>query len=181
MLKPLLKTNDKRAKRIIAVFSLILFAAIVALDKNIIRPAYPFSFDVHRFALANAIINSGVTLLLIAGFWLVKKKRYIAHKYIMLSAIALSVLFLISYVLHHLFAGDTQFGGEGAIRYFYYFILITHIILAAVILPFILFTAYRSLSGDYEKHKKIARITWPLWMYISVTGVLIYILISPYY
>lgn len=103
------------------------------------------------------------------------------HKHIMFCAIGLSVLFLVSYVLHHLFAGDTKFGGAGAIRYFYYFILITHIILAAVILPFILFTAYRSLSGDYEKHKKIARITWPLWLYISVTGVLIYILISPYY
>jgi putative membrane protein len=181
MLKPLLKTNDKRAKRIIIAFSLVLFAAIVALDKNVIRPAYPFSFDVHYFALANALINSGVTLLLLAGLWSVKKKHFLTHRNIMLSAIVLSVLFLISYVLHHLFAGDTRFGGEGGIRYFYYFILITHIILAAIILPFILFTAYRSLSGDYEKHKKIARITWPLWLYISVTGVLIFVLISPYY
>jgi putative membrane protein len=80
-----------------------------------------------------------------------------------------------------LLAGDTRFGGEGAIRYIYFFILITHIFLAAIILPFILFTAYRSLTGEFEKHKKLARYTWPLWLYVSVTGVWVYILISPYY
>ena len=99
----------------------------------------------------------------------------------MLTAIILSVLFLVSYIAHHLLAGDTVYGGEGSIRYFYYFILITHIILAAIILPFILFTAYRSLTGEYDKHKKLARYTWPLWLYVSVTGVLVYLMISPYY
>src|SRR5690606_15615954 len=131
--------------------------AIVALDKNVWQPDYPFSFDVHNFALANAVINSGVTILLLAGLWSVRRRRYLQHKRIMLAAIFLSVIFLISYVLHHLFAGDTTFGGQGVIRYFYYFILVTHIILAAVILPFILFTAYRSLCGDYARHKKLAR------------------------
>ncbi|HRB60761.1 MAG TPA: DUF420 domain-containing protein, partial [Niabella sp.] len=99
----------------------------------------------------------------------------------MLSAIVLSVLFLISYVLHHLLAGDTKFGGEGTIRYLYYFILATHIPLAGIILPFILFTAYRGLVGDYDKHKKLARITWPLWLYVALTGPAIYLLIRPYY
>lgn len=93
----------------------------------------------------------------------------------------LSVLFLLSYVAHHLLAGDTRFGGEGAIRYFYYFILLTHIPLAGIILPFILFTAYRGLVGEYPKHKKIARITWPVWFYVAVTGPVIYFLIRPYY
>ncbi|MBK7147999.1 MAG: DUF420 domain-containing protein, partial [Bacteroidetes bacterium] len=99
----------------------------------------------------------------------------------MMSAIVFSSLFLVSYIAHHLFAGETSFGGEGALRYFYYFILITHIILAAVILPFILLTAYNSLSGDFVKHKKIARYTFPLWLYVSIIGVLVYLLISPYY
>lgn len=99
----------------------------------------------------------------------------------MLLAMGLSVLFLLSYVVHHLLAGDTKFGGEGTIRYVYFLILITHIILAAVILPFILFTAYRAMIGEYNVHKKIARITWPIWFYVSVTGPIIYLLISPYY
>jgi len=180
-LKPVIAKNDKRARWVIGIVSFILFAGIIALDKNIIQPVYPFSFDVHDFALANSVINSGVFILLIAALWAVKQKKYVLHKKLMLSAILLSILFLISYVLHHLFAGDTKYGGEGFLRYFYYFILITHIILASVILPFILFTAYRSLSGDYQKHKKIARYTWPLWLYVSVTGVLIYWLIRPYY
>jgi len=181
MLRPLLQRNDKKARRVVIIFSLVLFIAIVALDRHVLHPAYPFPFDVHLFALANAIINSGVSILLLAGLWSVKRKNYVLHRNIMLSAIFLSVLFLISYVLHHLFAGDTRFGGQGAIRYIYYFILTTHIILAAVILPFILFTAYRALSADYLNHKRLARITWPLWLYISITGVLVYIMIHPYY
>ena len=93
----------------------------------------------------------------------------------------LSILFFISYIAHHLFAGETKFGGEGTIRYVYYFILITHIILAAVILPFILFTAYRGLTGEYDKHTKLSRYTWPLWLYVAITGPVVYLMISPYY
>jgi putative membrane protein len=103
------------------------------------------------------------------------------HKKIMMSAIILSVLFLVSYIAHHLLSGDTKFGGEGAIRYLYFFILITHIFLAAVILPFILFTAYRALVAEWPAHRKLAKITWPIWFYVSVTGVVVYLMISPYY
>ena len=181
MLQPSIQPNDKLAKRVIWILSFFLFIAIVALDRKTIQPSYPFSFDVHYFAFANSIINSGVAILLVAALVAVKKKNIILHKKLMLGALLLSVLFLISYVLHHLFAGDTKYGGDGVIRYFYYFILITHIVLAAVIMPFILFTAYRGLSGSYAKHKKLARITWPLWFYVSITGVLIYWMISPYY
>ncbi len=113
----------------------------------------------------------------------------------MLAAIVISVLFLISYVCHHLLSGESKFGDlnhdgilsaeekaqAGPLRYLYYFILLTHIPLAGIFLPFILFTAYRALSGDYQKHKKIARITWPIWLYVAITGVAIYVLISPYY
>jgi putative membrane protein len=99
----------------------------------------------------------------------------------MLTAILLSSLFLISYICHHLLAGDTKFGGSGTVRYIYYFILGTHIVLAGVILPFILFTAYRALIGEFDKHKKLVRITWPVWFYVAVTGVIVYLMISPYY
>ena len=99
----------------------------------------------------------------------------------MITAITLSVLFLVSYICHHLFAGDTKFGGVGPVRYLYFFILMTHIFLAAIILPFILFTAYRAMISEFPRHKKIARITWPVWLYVSVTGVLVYLMISPYY
>ncbi len=113
----------------------------------------------------------------------------------MLAALVLSVLFLISYICHHLLAGDTIFGdtnhdgvlseaekaATGALRYFYYLILLTHIPLAGLILPFILYTAYRALIAEFPKHKKLARITWPVWFYVSMTGVLVYLLISPYY
>ncbi len=99
----------------------------------------------------------------------------------MMSAMVLSALFLVSYICHHLFAGETSFGGSGSIRYLYFFILITHILLAAIILPFILFTTYRALAGEWKRHKKLARITWPVWIYVSVTGVIVYLMISPYY
>jgi putative membrane protein len=99
----------------------------------------------------------------------------------MIAAMILSCLFLVSYICHHLFTGETKFGGQGSIRYFYYFILGTHILLAAVILPFILFTAYRGLTAEWPRHRKLAKITWPVWLYVSVTGVLVYLMISPYY
>jgi len=138
-------------------------------------------FDVHIFALINAMINSCVAILLVAALWAVKTKRYEVHKKLMLTAMVLSMLFLVSYICHHLFAGDTKFGGEGTAKIIYYIILFTHIPLAGIILPFILYSAYRALTGDWLKHKKLARITWPIWFYVAVTGVLVYWMISPYY
>lgn len=179
MLTPLFKKNDKQARLLIFTVSFVVFAAVAVLSR--VKLEVDLGFDIHVFALINAVINSAVSLLLIWALIAVKGKNYLLHKKLMLTAIVLSVLFLVSYIAHHLLAGDTVYGGEGPIRYFYYFILITHIILAAIILPFILFTAYRSLTGEYDKHKKLARYTWPLWLYVSVTGVLVYLMISPYY
>jgi putative membrane protein len=99
----------------------------------------------------------------------------------MLWAMLLSVLFLVSYICHHLFTGETPYGGSGLVRLVYLFILFTHIPLAGIILPFILFTAYRGLTAEYDKHRKLAKRTWPLWVYVSVTGVIVYLMISPYY
>lgn len=176
-----MQKNDKRARILIYIVSAVIFGAVVLLDSKMLKVPYPFDFDVHLFATANAIINSVVSLLLIGALMAIRNRNVLLHKRLILSAILCSVLFLVSYIAHHLWAGDTRYGGEGTIRYVYFFILISHIILAAVILPFILFTAYRGLTGEYEKHKKLARYTWPLWFYVSVTGVVVYLMISPYY
>lgn len=193
MLPASIKPNDKKARILIYTVSVVVFAAVVVLSKYKldINPG----FDVHLFAKANAVINSMVAVLLVIALFAVKKGSYLLHKRIMLAAILLSVLFLLSYIGHHLLAGETKFGdldhnGElsdtekglvGSTRYVYYILLLTHIPLAAIILPFILFTAYRALTGDYAAHKKLVRITWPVWFYVAVSGVAVYWLISPYY
>jgi putative membrane protein len=179
MLKAAWAKNDKLANMLIISFSVIVFIAVVLLGR--VQLKVDLGFDVHVFAKINAAINSTVAILLIAGLLSVKNKNYLLHKRIMMTAMVLSVLFLVSYICHHVFSGETKFGGEGSIRYIYYSILITHIFLAAIILPFILFTAYRAMVGEYSRHKKLAKITWPIWFYVAVTGVVIYFLISPYY
>lgn len=193
MLQPAWKKNDRKARVLIFTFSAIVFAAVVALGR--VKLNVDLGFDVHLFAKLNAIINSVVAVFLLAALLAVKMKNYKLHRNIMLSAMLLSVLFLLSYICHHLFAGETRFGdvnhdglvnemektAVGNKRIIYYIILGTHIPLAGIILPFILFTAYRGLTGEFAKHKKLARITWPVWLYVAVTGVVVYWLISPYY
>jgi putative membrane protein len=182
MLTPVLSRNDKKAGIVIWAISLVIFAAVVFLTNFKPFQTLNIGFNVHLLALFNAIVNGTVSVLLIWAFVAVKNKKYVLHKNIMLTAIVLSVLFLVSYIGHHLLAPETKYGGVHDWLFFVYlFILITHITLATIILPFILYTAYRSLSGDYAKHKKLARYTWPLWLYVSITGVLVYWLISPYY
>lgn len=180
MLQPILKRNDNLAYGIIATLSVVVFAVVVALGK-IKLLTLDLGFDPHIFARANAYINSAVSILLILGLWLVKQKKFMQHRNVMLAAFACSSLFLVSYILHHLLTADTPFGGVGLIRYFYYPLLISHIILAATILPFILLTTYRGLTSDFAAHRKIAKITYPIWLYVSITGVIVYLMISPYY
>ncbi len=179
MLKAAWTKNDKKAKTLIWVFSIIVFVAVTVLGR--VKLEVDLGFDVHVFAQINAIINSTVAVLLVAALVAVKSKRYQLHKGLMMTAMILSVLFLVSYICHHLFAGETKFGAEGIARTIYYLVLFTHIPLAGLILPFILFTAYRALIGEWPQHKKLARITWPIWFYVAVTGVLVYWMISPYY
>ena len=193
MLPPILLKNDRRARWIIGIVSLVIFTAIVVLSR--IKLDVDPGFDVHVFALFNASVNSLVSLLLIIAMVAVKQRKYQLHKKLMLAAMILSVAFLISYVSHHLLAGDTRFGDSnhdnivdpsellavGNMRIIYFIILITHIFLAAVILPFILFTTYRAMIAEWPQHRKIAKITWPIWLYVSITGVVVYLMISPYY
>jgi putative membrane protein len=187
------KKNDKKAAVLIILFSVIVFVAVSVLSRVTLK--INLGFNPHIFAEANAFINSVVAILLVSGLIAVKSKKYFLHKRIMLTSMSLSILFLISYICHHLFAGEARFGdinhdgilsetekiNAGSSRFIYYFILGTHIPLAGIVLPFILFTAYRALIGEFEKHKKLVRITWPLWFYVAVTGVVVYIMISPYY
>lgn len=179
MLQPSIQKKDSRAKWLISIASITVFTAVALLSRFKIQ--VNLGFNVHIFATINAYINATVSILLITALLAVKQKKYVLHKNIMFIAIILSSIFLISYICHHLLAAETKFGGQGSIKYIYYCILSTHIILAAIILPFILFTAYRALTGEWIKHKKIAKYTWPLWLYVSITGVLVYVLISPYY
>lgn len=193
MLQAVWQKNDKKARVLIFVFSAIVFSAVVLLSR--IKLEVNLGFDVHLFALVNAVINSCVALLLVVALVAVKRKQYQLHKNLMMVAMVLSILFLVSYICHHLFAGDTRFGdvnhdgviddiekaAVGSSRLIYYIILGTHIPLAGIILPFILFSAYRALTGEFDKHKKLVRITWPVWFYVAVTGVVVYWLISPYY
>jgi putative membrane protein len=188
-----LTKNDKKARMIIFSFSIVVFILISALGKYKLN--VNLGFDEHIFAKVNAVINSIVAVLLLAGLFFARTGRYTTHRNIMLTAMALSVLFLLSYVLHHLFAGEARFGdvnhdgivseaeklAAGSVRYFYYVLLSTHILLAGIVLPFILFTAYRALINENTAHRKLAKITWPIWFYVAVTGPVVYLMISPYY
>lgn len=174
-----IQKNDKKANMLIILFSLIVFVAVVFLSRIKLEVELPF--DVHVFAKLNAIINSAVSLLLLFGLFAVKSGKYAVHKKMMLSAMILSILFLVSYILHHLLSDSTSYGGGGMMKSVYYFILVSHIILAGIIMPFVLYTAYRALTAEWPRHKKLAKITWPIWFYVSVTGVIVYLMISPYY
>jgi len=193
MLPATWKKNDKKASVLIILFSIIIFVAVSILGRVTLNAN--LGFDVHVFARVNAIINSIVAVLLLCGLVAVKAKWYFLHKRIMLTSMFLSILFLVSYICHHLFAGEARFGdlnhdgvlseaekiSAGSRRFIYYLILGTHIPLAGIVLPFILFAAYRALIGEFDKHKRLVRITWPVWFYVAITGVIVYVMISPYY
>lgn len=128
-----------------------------------------------------ASINGLTAIVLVVAVVAIKNGKRNLHENLMKFAIALSVLFLGMYVAYHMTSDSTKFGGEGAIKYAYYFILISHICLSVIIIPLVLITFVRALSQRFDQHKKIARITFPIWLYVAVTGVIVYLMISPYY
>lgn len=128
-----------------------------------------------------ATVNGITALVLIAAVVAIKNGKRKLHENLMKTAIGCSVAFLAMYVAYHMTSDSTKFGGEGMISYVYYFILITHIILSIVIIPLVLITYVRGLAQVFDKHKKIAKITFPIWLYVAVTGVVVYLMISPYY
>jgi len=125
--------------------------------------------------------NAITAFILITAFWAIKMNHIQLHRRLMKSAIVLSILFLIMYVLYHMTSDSTSYGGEGILKYIYYAVLISHIILSVVVIPFVLITYVRAITNDIVRHKRIARVTFPLWLYVTVSGVIVYFMILPYY
>lgn len=138
-------------------------------------------YDLTVLPLINAILNGISFVFLVVSLIYIKKKNVKLHRRFIYAALGTTLLFLITYLTYHAMAGSTSYGGDGVLMYVYYFILITHIILATILLPLALITLARGLNMDVVKHRKIARWTMPIWLYVSITGVLVYLLISPYY
>lgn len=128
-----------------------------------------------------ASINALTALVLVLGFVAIQNKNIIRHKRLMQFAIMLSLTFLMMYIVYHMTSDSTKYGGEGIIKYVYYIILITHILMSIIVIPFVLITYVRAITNNIERHKRIAKITFPLWLYVAISGVVVYIMISPYY
>lgn len=161
----------------IYVFTVIVFILVLILHR-LPSPATPPSF-IYFFPKLNAFINGSCFVLLISSLVAIKSKNVALHKKLNTSAMLLSVLFLLSYVTYHLFTEETKYLGD--FKFLYFFFLATHIVLAAVSLPFILLAYYRGFIGDVQKHRKLVKITYPMWLYVTFTGVLVYIFLAPYY
>ena len=159
----------------------VLVPVLVTALVYISPPKIAMGFDIHLLPKIHAIINGSVSILLAMSFYFIKQKNVAAHKACNVTALILSALFLVSYVTYHSLTDPTRYCGEGLMRGVYFFILLTHIVLAAVILPLILFTFLRAFTGNFDRHRRLARWTFPLWLYVSVTGVVVYWLISPCY
>jgi len=168
--------DEKKYNKLIVVLSVVIPVAVAALFGIKIDAELPI-FLPPIYASVNAL----TACVLVAAVIAIKNSKRTLHERLMKFAIALSVLFLLMYVAYHMTSDSTVFGGEGTIKYIYYFILITHILLSVVVIPFVLITYVRAITNNIERHKKIAKITFPLWLYVAVTGVVVYIMISPYY
>ncbi len=170
-------TQEKKYNKWIVVLSIAIPLVIAALFGVKLPNVEPLSFLPPIYASINAF----TAVVLVSAFFAIKNKKQSLHKRLMLLAISLSIIFLGMYVSYHMTSESTKYGGEGFITYIYYFVLISHIILSVVVIPFVLITYVRAITNNFEKHKKIARIAFPLWLYVAVSGVLVYIMISPYY
>ncbi len=173
--EPLL--DEKKYNKLIVILSIIIPIVVAALFSVKIPNVEPLSFLPPIYATINGL----TAVILVLAFLAIKKKKIVLHENLMTTAIWCSVVFLVMYVAYHMTSDSTKYGGEGVIKYVYYFILLTHIVLSIAVIPFVLITYVRAITNNFEKHKKIARITFPLWLYVAVTGVIVYIMISPYY
>ncbi len=168
--------TTRKYNRLIVILSVaipLVVAALFGVKVDIELPV----FLPPIYAGTNAITS----VILIIAFWAIRMKNIELHKRLMVTAIVLSALFLVMYVLYHMTSDSTPYGGKGLIKYLYYFILISHILLSVVVIPFVLITFVRAITNDIERHKKIARITLPLWLYVTISGVMVYFMILPYY
>jgi len=187
--------SDKLIFRLITGVSIFVFLVVLILNRKIIPVTIPVPSFVYGLPKLNAIINGTCSLLLISSLMAIKQKNIKLHKRLNIITFSLSSLFLVSYILFHYFAPETKFGdlnhdgtldaieisNAGNLRYLYYVILVTHIVLAAAVLPLILMSFQRGLQMQVEKHKKLVRWSFPIWLYVTTTGVIVYLMISPYY
>jgi putative membrane protein len=175
------KTVEQKYNKWIIVLSIAIPLVVAILfGVNLRDLGYdvkPLTFLPPIYATTNGL----TAIVLVLAVNAIKNGKRKLHENLMKFAISLSILFLGMYVAYHMTSDSTKFGGEGAIKYIYYFILITHILLSIIIIPFVLVTYVRALAERFDKHKKLARITFPMWLYVAVTGVIVYLMISPYY
>ncbi len=169
--------NEKKYNRLVWILSIVIPIAVAALFGIRIPGVERLGFLPPIYAGINAL----TALALVIAVIQIKKGNRKNHENLMKFAILLSTLFLVLYVVYHMTSDSTKFGGEGMIKYVYYFVLITHILLSILVIPFVLFTYLRGISGQFEQHKRLARYTFPLWLYVAVTGVVVYFMISPFY
>lgn len=162
-------------KLIVAVS--IFIPLLVAVLFGVKVPGYDLSFLPPIYATINGI----TALLLVTAFMAIKRKKRTLHERLMKTCVALSATFLVLYVLYHMTSDSTPYGGVGPLRYVYFFILITHILLSVGVIPMVLFTYLRAWRGEFSRHRALAKYTFPLWLYVAVTGVIVYLMISPYY
>lgn len=176
--------TDKTIFRLILGLSLIVFSVIAILQINLIE-IFPDKTGIPSWVFTlpalNATINGTCTVLLLLSLYFIKRKQISIHKRLNILTFILSSVFLVSYIIFHSTGVKTTYGGTGVIRIVYYFILITHIILAAVVLPLVLLSFQRGLQMQVEKHRKLVRWSYPIWLYVTITGVLVYLMVSPYY
>ncbi|MEE9373232.1 MAG: DUF420 domain-containing protein [Saprospiraceae bacterium] len=167
----------KKLDRWAVVLSMLIFILVGMMR----RVKIDLSLDSSFLPPVNALLNTFTTLFLVAALYMVLKKNFNAHMNLMTAALVSSVLFLMCYVLYHFTTVETSFCREGWIKIVYYFVLLTHIVLAGLSLPFILFTYIRAYTKQFEKHKKLARKVYPVWLYVSITGPVVYLLLKPCY
>lgn len=172
-----MSVEEKKYKRFITIVSIVIPLAVAALFGVKIPNVEPLSFLPPIYASINGL----TAVLLIASVVAIKKGNKKLHEQLNTTAIVCSALFLVMYVAYHMTSDSTRFGGEGIIKYIYLFILLTHIVLSIIVIPFVLITFMRARLGKFPEHKKIAKITFPLWLYVAITGVVVYLMISPYY
>lgn len=173
--------NEKKYNKWIVALSIVIPLAVAALFGIKLKD---FGIDIEPLTFLPPIyatINGLTAIILLLAVSAIKKGNRKLHERLMKFAISLSVVFLLLYIAYHMTSDSTKYGGEGVIAYAYYFILITHILLSIAVIPFVLITYVRAITNNIERHKKIARITFPLWLYVAVTGVIVYLMISPYY
>lgn len=172
--------KDKNLSLPIALISIAIPAVVVCLFTSPHRHA-PLGMDIRILPLINAMLNSTTFLLLLGSYYAIRRGNRRMHQRLNLAAVTLSVLFLVSYVIYHYLSPQAYFGGQGWIRPVYFTILISHIVLSAVIVPLVLVTLIRALKGHFVRHKAIARYTWPIWLYVTASGVVVYLMMAPYY